>query len=327
MSRFDTIDISALFGDDMDAKMEVAKKIDRSCRDTGFFFISNHTIDCLDELFERIQRYHLSENEDEKFKMAINAYNKNNTNILTGYYMSIKGVKAVESLYVQNPSFNADHVLIKAKTPLHEITQWPDETKHPGFKKFITEYYWKMFCMCKILLHGFALALGKNENFFDNFYNPEDTISSLRLIRYPYIENYPPVITAPDGQKLNFDTHTDVSLLTVLYQPYVANLQVETPDGYIDIESSSDTFLVNCGLYMEKITNNYYKSPWHRVKFVNKERLSIPFFVHLGYNSVIESFTPYDNRKDIELNDKWNKSYGEFFSTERVNLIKKNGQT
>lgn len=39
----------------------------------------------------------------------------------------------------------------------------------------------------------------------------------------------------------------------------VANLQVDTPDGYIDIESSDDKFLVNCGLYIEKITNGYYK--------------------------------------------------------------------
>lgn len=98
MSRFETIDISPLFGDNIEAKIDVAKKIDRFCRDTGFFFISNHAIDCLDELFDRTQRYHLSENEDEKFKMAINAYNEKNTNVLAGYYMSVKGVKAVESL-------------------------------------------------------------------------------------------------------------------------------------------------------------------------------------------------------------------------------------
>ena len=64
----------------------------------------------------------------------------------------------------------------------------------------------------------------------------------------------------------------------------------------------------------------------HRVKFVNAERLSIPFFVHLGYNSVVESFTPHNDEKCAD-SDKWNKSYGEFFATERVHLIKKNGQT
>ena len=98
MSRFETIDISALYYDNLEAKLEVAKKIDQSCRDTGFFFISNHAINCLDELFERTQHYHLSEDESDKLSIAINAYNNNNDNVLAGYYMSIKGVKAVESL-------------------------------------------------------------------------------------------------------------------------------------------------------------------------------------------------------------------------------------
>jgi len=101
MSRFATIDISPLFGDNIEDKMKVAEQIDRSCRDTGFFFISNHSIDCLDELFERTQRYHLTEDEQAKFEMAIQAYNPNNSNILAGYYLSVKGVKAVESLVSQ----------------------------------------------------------------------------------------------------------------------------------------------------------------------------------------------------------------------------------
>jgi isopenicillin-N synthase len=117
--------------------------------------------------------------------------------------------------------FNEEHELIKANKPLHEINKWPDEEKHKGYKEFIIQYYWKTFGMCKVLLRGFSLALGKNENFFDEYFNSHDTMSSLRLIRYPYIENYPPVITAADGTKLNFDTHRDVSLLTVLYQPCI----------------------------------------------------------------------------------------------------------
>lgn len=75
--------------------------------------------------------------------------------------------------------------------------------------------------MTKVLLRGFALALGKNENFFDQYYKEWDTISKLRLIRYPYLEEYPPVKTAPDGTKISFDNHKDISLLTVLYEPCI----------------------------------------------------------------------------------------------------------
>lgn len=108
---------------------------------------------------------------------------------------------------------------MKAKVPCHEVNIWPDPKKHPGFKEFNEEYYWKLFNVSAALLRGFALALGKEENFFDDYFKKEDTLSSIRLIRYPYIENYPPVKTAKDGTKVSFESHEDASLLTVLYQP------------------------------------------------------------------------------------------------------------
>jgi isopenicillin N synthase-like dioxygenase len=98
MSRFDTIDISPLFSENMNAKMEVAKRIRNSCLDTGFFFISQHTIDNLDKLFEKTKEFHFTMTEEEKTKIAINAYNPDNENVLVGYYKSIKKKKAVESL-------------------------------------------------------------------------------------------------------------------------------------------------------------------------------------------------------------------------------------
>ena len=101
MSRFKTIDISALFselGTNLENKMHVAKQINESCRDTGFFFISNHSVDCLNELFKRVQQFHFALEEKEKIEMAVKAYNKKNNTEMSGYFMAIKGVKAPESL-------------------------------------------------------------------------------------------------------------------------------------------------------------------------------------------------------------------------------------
>jgi isopenicillin-N synthase len=39
----------------------------------------------------------------------------------------------------------------------------------------------------------------------------------------------------------------------------VQNLQVETSEGYLDVPSSDNCYLVNAGGYMAHITNNYYK--------------------------------------------------------------------
>jgi isopenicillin-N synthase len=152
--------------------------------------------------------------------------------VRNGYYLPIKGKKAVESfvriylfLFIfslqcfLNPSFNEEHPMIKANIPMHEVNVWPDEDNHPGFKQFQESYYWAVFYLSSVLLRGFALALGKDEYFFDEYFKKEDTLSSVRLIRYPFQEDYPPVKIAADGTKISFDSHEDVSLITVLYQP------------------------------------------------------------------------------------------------------------
>jgi isopenicillin-N synthase len=322
-----TIDVSPLFGDDSKAKKLVAVQIDEACRDTGFFFSKNHGVDCLKEFFDTVHRFHQNITDEERKRMAIVAYEPTHTDhVVTGYYLPIEGKKAVQSFYIQNPSFNPEHPLIKAGTPLHEVNIWPNEAKHPGFRKLIESYYWKAFEFSSVLLRGFALALGKEERFFDRYFKKEDTMSSMRLIRYPYIDPYPQgaIKTAFDGEKLSFETHTDVSLLTVLYQPHVANLQVNTSDGYQNIPASDDCFLVNGGLFLARITSDYYKAPLHRVKYVNAERLSLPFFVHLANDSVIEGTHPNDPNAPPSYPTI---SYGRFFQEERLVLIKKNGQT
>src|SRR5208337_1047296 len=101
-----------------------------------------------------------------------------------------------------------------------------------GWKDFYEEYFWKVFHLSAVLLRGLALGLGKAEDFFERHFHLETTLSAVSLIRYPYLQNYPPVKTAGDGTKLSFEDHQDVSLITVLFQTPIPNLQVRTPDGY-----------------------------------------------------------------------------------------------
>jgi isopenicillin-N synthase len=146
----------------------------------------------------------------------------------------------------------------------------------------------------------------------------------VSLIRYPYLDDYPPVKTGPDGQQLSFEHHQDVSLITVLYQTAVPNLQVETDEGYLDIPVSDQYFLVNCGTYMAHITNGYYPAPMHRVKFINAERLSIPFFANLSYGSEIAPFVP---PQYAHAGGNPPISYGQFLQHGLLGLIRSNGQT
>ncbi|KAL1960532.1 hypothetical protein VTO42DRAFT_7111 [Malbranchea cinnamomea] len=320
------IDVSPLFGDDMEEKMKVARAIDAASRDTGFFYAVNHGVD-LKRLSDRTREFHMSITDEEKWQLAIRAYNKEHQKqIRAGYYLPIPGKKAVESFCYLNPNFTPDHPRIKEETPCHEVNVWPDEKKHPGFREFAEQYYWDVFGLSTALLRGYALALGKEEDFFTKHFRKDDTLSSVVLIRYPYLDPYPaPAIkTASDGTKLSFEWHEDVSLITVLYQSNVQNLQVETPQGWLDIEPDDTGYLVNCGSYMAHITNNYYPAPIHRVKWVNEERQSLPFFVNLGMDDAIE---PWNPAQPDAKTDKKAITYGEYLQHGLVDLINKNGQT
>lgn len=79
--------------------------------------------------------------DEEKWELAINAYNKANSHIRNGYYMAVKGKKAVESWCYLNPAFTPDHPCIRAGSPLHEVNLWPSEEKHPGFRAFCEAYF------------------------------------------------------------------------------------------------------------------------------------------------------------------------------------------
>lgn len=320
------IDIKSLFLENSEEKMKVVKQIHDVChKGSGFFFCVNHGINDLENYCKITRDFLMRITDEEKFKLAIVAYNsENKKQVRNGYYLPIKDKKAVESFCFLNPNFSEDHPMIKAGIPMHEVNVWPDQTKYPNFKEFHEKNYFKFFDVSAAILRAMALGLGKNEGFFDEFFRKEDTLSSIRLIRYPYMENYPPRKIAKDGVELSFEQHIDVSLVTVLFQPFIAPLQVEVNGEFLDIPRSDDGFLVNVGGFMDYITNGYFKSPLHRVKWINDERLSLPFFANLGYNSMIEPFIPFENK---EANLKKPISFGEYFEKSRVELVVTNGQT
>jgi isopenicillin-N synthase len=318
-----TIDVSPLFGSDQGARSDVARQIDTACRGSGFFYAAEHGVD-LRALQETTGGFHQSLTDSEKWELAINAYNPASPRNRSGYYMAIKGKKANESFCYLNPSFNAEHPRISAGLPMHEVNVWPDAVNRLEYRSFYEQYYRAVFNFSAVLLRGFALALGREEKFFSDHFKADDTLSAVSLIRYPYLADYPPVKIGSDGTKLSFEHHQDVSLITVLYQTPVPNLQVLTKAGYEDIRPSADCFLVNCGTYMAHVTNNYYPAPVHRVKFINAERLSIPFFVNLSYDSLIPPFAPH--RPD-GFSERQAIPYGEYLQHGLHSLIVSNGQT
>lgn len=321
------IDIAPLFKEDMNAKLEVAAQIDEVCRGSGFFYISNHGVD-MAKLFKTSTEFHLKIKEEEKKRIAIAAWNPENKKQVRNGYQPASEKKPVEMFCYLNPAFTPQHPHIQQGLPGCEVNVWPKEEDHPCFRQYCESYYDDCTRITDALLKGFSLALGKEESYFQQYFKKDDTLSSVVLIRYPYLENYPQVQVSKDGQKLGFGAHQDVDLIVVLAQTDVQNLQAETSDGtFRDVPPSDQHFLVNVGTYMDYLTHGAYRAVWHRVKHINTERLSIPFFVNLGYNDAPEPFFPRPEDREAyagEQNAPY--EYGQFLKKGLFDLIKSNGQ-
>ena len=317
MSQIQTIDIGPLFTSDITAKLNVARQIDAVCRGTGFFVISNHGIDNLDGLTQEAFRFFKGQTTEQKLKLAPNKWNPANKNTYRGYFPS--SVNGKEGLDIGNPGFNSEHELVKKQYPMHDVLIWPDEDLLPGFRQYCENLFEKMTNLARAVLSGFALAAGKEETFFNDKVKTEDCLSTLRLNYYPFLDNIEAVEVSKDGTRLGCETHRDGSLITILYQP-IKGLQIENGDGWIDVQPSNANFVVNTGLCMNRWTNGVYQAANHRVKHVNVERISVPYFAEPRFDCVINSFTPqkpdeqskYEPIKYGDYITESNKSFKEY---------------
>ncbi|ETN01050.1 hypothetical protein PPTG_24126 [Phytophthora nicotianae INRA-310] len=100
---------------------------------------------------------------------------------------------------------------------LPRTSSWISEEALPGFHNEMTTYFNKMEYIARRLLKVFAVALGEEPTFFDQFFHDENS-SHMRLNHYPATE---------DPEKtMGVYHHTDAGALTILLQDDdVASLQ------------------------------------------------------------------------------------------------------
>ena len=216
MSKIPTIDISALFGADINSKMNVAQQIDAACRKNGFFQVSNHGVE-IKTAREHVREFFKKLTQEQKRNLATQRYNPQNSNTHLGYRGPDVG-SGREEFFIGSPAFNAEHELIKNKTINHEPQVWPGEDILPGFRKALEEYYLKMLELSRVILKGFALALCKDENFWDHKVKYDDTMTTMVMLYYPFKEDIVPVNVEEDGTQLRLVNHKDWELITILLQ-------------------------------------------------------------------------------------------------------------
>jgi isopenicillin N synthase-like dioxygenase len=146
---------------------------------------------------------------------------------------------------------------------------WP--SARPGFRPAMYTYYNAVLAFAKKLMRIFALALDLPETYFDNV--TQFPMTGVRILHYPPQE-------VKGDEDIGLGAHTDYDLFTLVCQGQVAALEVLNANGiWVPAPPKPRTFVVNIGDFLERITNNQFKSTVHRV--VNKsgeERYSVPFF-------------------------------------------------
>ncbi len=276
-SNLPVIDIGPSFTDDHAAREVVANEIKAACRDTGFFYISNHGVDqsLIDGAFAEANRFFdQSGSWKEKWKKQgfSNGYEPLETQRLDN-----------ESPGDIKESFN----FTMGNTPGtsgYKANIWPDD--FPGFREGLEAYkesVWQAGLQVSRLI---SLSLGMPFDHFDETFAPQK--SPLRILRYP------PHPQETEFNQLGCGAHTDWGWITLLSQDALGGLEVETASGeWVRVEPVPGTFVVNLGDIMLRWTNGQYHSSLHRVmnNQSGQDRHSIVLFFNHAHDTPVECLT------------------------------------
>ncbi|WP_129668686.1 isopenicillin N synthase family dioxygenase [Phytoactinopolyspora endophytica] len=278
-----TIDVSC-FADDAGPSLEqdaVARLIDETCRDTGFFLVTGHGIDpsVKNEMLRAMAAFFAEPEETkEAISIATSPCHRGYVGIAKEALDDELGdlKETLDTGAEQGP----DHPEVVAGTPMHGSNQLPST---PGFADAWEAYFSQAVRAAERMQRAIAHALGMPDDHLLTMPGG-DVMYHLRFIHYPAQETTVPV----DGQ-LGCGTHTDYGSVTLLAEDGVGGLQVRKRDGsWIDVQAPEGTLVVNIGDLMAIWTNDRWTSNPHRV--INPpqtDRYSIPLFVTPPFNAEI----------------------------------------
>jgi isopenicillin N synthase-like dioxygenase len=260
------------------AKLEVAQKIESTCRDSGFFYVAGHGI--APELFARLDSasrkfFALPESEKLEIRMARGGRAWRGYFPVGGELTSGKP-DMKEGIYF-GTELAPDHPRVRAGLPLHGANLFPEEV--PELKAAVLGYMAAASETAHALMEGIALSLGLDAGYFHRTYTANPTIL-FRIFHYPAM---------PRGADAwGVGEHTDYGLLTLLAQDDLGGLQVKTAQGWIEAPPIPGTLVCNIGDMLDRLTGGQYRSTPHRAKNVSgRGRLSFPFFFDPDFEAEI----------------------------------------
>ncbi|KXS13748.1 putative 2OG-Fe(II) oxygenase family oxidoreductase [Gonapodya prolifera JEL478] len=264
----------------------IAAQIRSACTTSGFFQITNHTMDAalVAKAFEYSRKF-FSLPLDSKLaaKGQMNGYEPMGANA------AAKGTlpDAKESYFVGEEGRSMSDMGIGGNV-------WPTDPSLPeDFKSTILAYRSQVQALSFKLYSVIALSLDLRADFFDEFLKGD--ASAARFLHYP------PTPQDAGGRQKGIGAHTDYGGLTLLIQDGVGGLQIH-PTGSLDdddawqdvppvtVPSGAPPAIVcNIGDFLQLWTNGLYRSTVHRViNLSGKERYSIAYFANGGMDNEVE---------------------------------------
>lgn len=179
------IDISGIFSDDLAGRQAVAEDIREAAHRIGFFYITNHGIDpgYAQRTFEQAQRF-FAQPEPAKMRVCTDLVDD-----YFGYFPMARynrnGKKQKDLMEAYNWGYNPkyDPAVASEAEPVTAAVRllWPDSL--PGFKDTLYEHHAQLLTLARRLLRVFALALGVEEGFFDEY--ARRPAAGMRITHYP----------------------------------------------------------------------------------------------------------------------------------------------
>jgi isopenicillin N synthase-like dioxygenase len=276
------VDVSGLFGTPPE-RAAVATELATAASQVGFLYVTGHGVP--EELFTGLlgqaERF-FAQPLERKMEVYIGYSSNHRGYVPTGEEggstklpaesMKAPDLKEAFDLSLELPDDDAEYL---AGNPMLGPNQWPEL---PGMKESVNAYYDATIAFGKVLLRGFAAALGEPEDAFDDLVSRAP--SQLRLVHYPFDAS------ASDAEGIG--AHTDFEVFTML-RPTKPGLEVLNSAGeWIDAPPIEGAYVVNIGDMLEIMSNGHFLSTTHRVRKVAEERYSFPLFFNVDYDVLVE---------------------------------------
>jgi len=262
------IDVGALA--DENPSSELNASFFKAYHSLGFGYIVNHGIDpaLVDSVFDASRRFHAMPLR-EKMKVALDHKHRGYIAINTSTDVNSKLAE------VKKPNQSASFMMMRedreerADVYLSGPNQWP---ALEGFRPTLEQFNAELARLAKKLMRVALLSAGVQDlSVMEKFDKPT---TWLRLLHYP------PLPKSSPTDLYGSAPHTDFGCLTILAQDDIGGLQVQSPEGHwLDVPKLENSFVVNVGDMLHRMTNGLLRSTPHRViNRSGRERYSCPFF-------------------------------------------------